>query len=164
VAQYTYDGQGGLVKRTMADGSWTVYIGGIYEEHSDGQTTTYTKYYSAFGRRIAMRTDTEGSPSVVDYILSDHLGSSTVITDSAGEIAGTMKYYPYGAERSATGNLMETPTQAPITDKLFTGQQQEPAAISTLGLYNYGARFYSTLTGRFISADPVVPAPGMPIG
>jgi RHS repeat-associated protein len=28
--------------------------------------------------------------------------------------------------------------------------------VSTLGLYNYGARFYSTLTGRFLSPDPVV--------
>jgi hypothetical protein len=42
------------------------------------------------------------------------------------------------------------------TDKLFTGQQREPVA-SVLGLYNYGARFYSTLTGRFVSPDPFVP-------
>jgi RHS repeat-associated protein len=130
------------VKRTMADGSWTVYIGGIYEKRSN---ETYVKYYSAFGRRIAMR-DNAG---VVHYILSDHLGSSTVITDGAGAVVGTMNYYPYGAERSSSGGM--------ITDKLFTGQQKEPQAVSTLGLYNYGARFYSTLTGRFVSPDPFVP-------
>jgi RHS repeat-associated protein len=28
--------------------------------------------------------------------------------------------------------------------------------VSTLGLYHYGARFYSTLVGRFVSPDPVV--------
>jgi RHS repeat-associated protein len=126
----------------MGDGSWTVYVGGIYEESSD---QTYVKYYSAFGRRIAMR-DNAG---VVHYILADHLGSSTVITDGGGAVVGTMKYYPYGAVRSVSGDM--------ITDKLFTGQQrEEPTTISTLGLYNYGARFYSTLTGRFVSADPVV--------
>ena len=74
-AQYTYDGQGALVKRTMADGSWTVYIGGICEKRSDG---TCAKYYSALGRRIATRDNTR----VVHYILSDHLGGSTVVTSS----------------------------------------------------------------------------------
>ena len=31
-----------------------------------------------------------------------------------------------------------------------------------LGLYNYGARFYSTVLGRFLSPDPLVVAPGDP--
>jgi len=53
------------------------------EEHSD---ETYVKYYSAFGRRIAMR-DNAG---VVHYILADHLGSSTVITDASGGDLRTM--------------------------------------------------------------------------
>jgi RHS repeat-associated protein len=132
------------VKRITSGGAWTVYIGGIYEKRSNG---TYVKYYSAFGRRIAMR-DNAG---VVHYILADHLGSSTVITDGSGVVVGTMKYYPYGAQRSVSGDM--------ITDRLFTGQQREPQAISTLGLYNYGARFYSTLTGRFLSPDPFVPDP-----
>jgi hypothetical protein len=118
VAQYTHDGHGALVKRTMADGSWTVYIGGIYEEHQD---ETYVKYYSAFGRRIAMR-DNAG---VVHYILADHLGSSTTVTDAAGGEVAAMKYYPYGAERTVSGDM--------ITDKLFTGQQREPEAVSALG-------------------------------
>jgi RHS repeat-associated protein len=147
LAQYVYDGQGNLVKRTMGDGSWTVYIGGIYEERQD---ESYVKYYSAFGRRIAMR-DNAG---MVHYILSDHLGSSTVVTDASGGEVGTMKYYPYGAERSTTGQM--------VTDKLFTGQQKEPQAISMLGLYNYGARFYSTLVGRFVSPDPLIASPGDP--
>jgi RHS repeat-associated protein len=66
-----------------------------------------------------------------------------------------MKYYPYGAQRSSTGDM--------ITDKLFTGQQREDQAPSSLGLYNYGARFYSTVTGRFVSPDPIVPDPSEPI-
>jgi len=37
---------------------------------------------------------------------------------------------------------------------LFTGQQKEPDG-DPLGLYDYKARFYSTLTGRFVSADPL---------
>ena len=54
------------------------------------------------------------------------------------------KYWPYGATRS--GAITQT-------DKLYTGQQQE-AGDDAMGLYNYKARFYSTVTGRFVSADP----------
>jgi RHS repeat-associated protein len=40
-----------------------------------------------------------------------------------------------------------------LTDKLFTGQRQ----IAELGMYHYGARFYSPKLGRFLSADTIVP-------
>jgi len=56
----------------------------------------------------------------------------------------TQRYWPYGAVRS--GGVTQT-------DKLYTGQQQEPG--DALGLYNYRARFYSTVVGRFVSGDPV---------
>jgi RHS repeat-associated protein len=144
------------VKRSRTLGqttSWIVYVGGIYEKNSDD---TYVKYYSAFGRRIAMRSGPEGSAGVVNYILSDHLGSSSVVTDGAGAVVGSAKYYPYGTPRAATGAM--------DTDKLFTGQQREvsPPWGTELGLYDYGARFYSALMGRFLSPDPLVAKPGDP--
>src|SRR6266487_1076010 len=39
------------------------------------------------------------------------------------------------------------------TDKLFTGQRE----ITGLGIYDYGARFYSPKLGRFLSQDTIVP-------
>lgn len=39
------------------------------------------------------------------------------------------------------------------TDRQFTGQRRE----SGLGLYDYNARFYDPLLGRFIQADTIVP-------
>ena len=39
-----------------------------------------------------------------------------------------------------------------LTDKLFTGQRD-----TGLGIYNYGARFYSPYINRFLSADTIVP-------
>jgi hypothetical protein len=56
---YAYDGNGTLLKRAhYAAGSstpisWTRYVGGLYELHSDG---TYTKYYQGLGRTVAIRT------------------------------------------------------------------------------------------------------------
>jgi RHS repeat-associated protein len=60
-----------------------------------------------------------------------------------------MKYYPFGETRSGG-----TPT-----DRRFTGQRAE----SGLGsLYDYNARFYSPVLGRFLSADTIVPSSNNP--
>ena len=58
---------------------------------------------------------------------------------------GRQKYYPYGETRWTTGTI--------YTDQLFTGQRE----MAGLGIYDYGARFYSPKLGRFLSADTIVP-------
>jgi len=55
------------VRRSSSDGSWTLYVGGLYEEHEDG---SYVNYYWALGRRIAMRTHQPGEERVVDMAVS----------------------------------------------------------------------------------------------
>ena len=132
----------------ISHGTSTAYIGDLYEKHEDG---SYVNYYWALGRRIAMRVHQVGDPDgVVSYLLADHLGSSTQVLNADGTLEESVKYYPYGSVRagSMTG-----------TDKKFTGQQEEG---TDFGLYNYGARFYSTKLGRFLSADPLVVKPGDP--
>jgi RHS repeat-associated protein/MYXO-CTERM domain-containing protein len=147
---YTYDGQGNLVKRWSNDGTSTIYIGGIYEKNSGG---SWIDYYNAFGRTIALRKHSGPSdPGAVYYLLADHLGSTTLVLDSAGTPVKDgngnpippAKYYPYGDLRPGTGPVA-------LTDKKFTGQQEEG---TSFGLYDYGARFYSSVTGRFLSGDP----------
>jgi len=66
-------------------------------------------------------------------------------TDASGNVVGEMRYYASGETRLATGNM--------FTDRLFTGQRE----ISGLGIYQFGARFYSPTMGRFLSADPMAP-------
>jgi RHS repeat-associated protein len=70
------------------------------------------------------------------------LGSTTQVLNASGGLVQSQKYYPYGAARAGNINM---------TDKEFTGQQQEPDA--QLGRYHYGARQYSTVLGRFMSPD-----------
>ena len=84
------------------------------------------------------------------YMLKDHLGSASVVTDSSGNIVGEQRYYPFGETRLATGSM--------YTDKLFTGQRN----IAGLGIYHYQSRFYSPKLGRFLSADSLVPNPFNP--
>jgi RHS repeat-associated protein len=138
------------VQKTQPNGSRAIYIGGVYEvnKNASGSVTGTTTYYSAAG---AMRVVT-GPNVAVYYTLGDQLGSTSVVTDASGAVMGTQGYYPFGETRYKTGNL-NPPTGSPITDRLYTGQQE----ITGLGLYNYKARFYDPAVGRFISADSITP-------
>jgi len=116
-------------------------VAGVYEvDKNSGGTVTGTKtYYPAGG---AMRIG-----GTLYFMLNDHLGSASVLTDANGNpVSGAdTRYYPFGEARFST-----TPM---LTDKLFTGQRE----ITGLGIYYYGARFYSPYINRFLSADTVVP-------
>ncbi len=57
--------------------------------------------------------------------------------DTSGNVVAKEQYWPYGAART---DAIATASQ---TDRLFTGQRQEPGD-AALGLYFYNARFYST--------------------
>ncbi len=143
--QFIYDGDGNLVKKVKPDGSWTIYVGKVYEvdKTSGGAVTRTLSYYGVAG---AMRIS-----GTLYYVLSDQLGSASVVTDNSGAVVGEQRYYPYGETRVPSGNMQ--------TDRLYTGQRQ----MASLGnIYDYGARFYSPLLGRFLSADTIVPSVGNP--
>ena len=142
--QFIYDGDGNLIKKINPDNSKTLYVGGLYEvnKNAGGTVTGTTTYYPASG---AMRVN-----GTLYYVLKDHLGSASVVTDSSGNIVGEQRYYPFGETRLMTGTL--------YTDKLFTGQRN----IAGLGIYHYQSRFYSPKLGRFLSADSLVPNPFNP--
>jgi len=60
---------------------------------------------------------------------------------------GEVRYKAFGATRFTSGT---TPTSV-----RFTGQREE----ASLGLYDYGARWYDPALGRFIQPDTLVPDP-----
>ena len=106
-------------------------VGGIYEvdKASGGSVIRTVTYYPVAG---AMRIN-----STLYYILKDHLGSASVVTDASGNILGEQRYYPFGETRLTTGTI--------YTDKLFTGQRE----MAGLGIYHYRARFYSPYLNHF---------------
>ena len=109
-----------ITKKVKPDNSKTIYVLGIYEvDKTSGGTVTQTRtYYPAAG---AMRIG-----STLYYVLKDHLGSASVITNASGVTVsgGEQRYYPYGESRL---------TATMLTDKLFTGQRE----MAALGIYHY---------------------------
>ncbi len=79
------------------------------------------------------------------YYHSDHLGSTSLITNVDGEIVQHIEYVPFGEvfieERN---NKWNTPF-------LFNAKEVDEET----GLYYYGARYYDPRTSVWISADPL---------
>jgi RHS repeat-associated protein len=134
-ANFTYDGDGKQIKATV-NGITAVYVGNHYEV----KNSVVTKYYFAGTTRLAVRTD-----GTLSYLLSDHLGSSSVTTDANGAKTASALYKAFGETRYTLGTLG--------TDYKFTGQREE----ASLGIYFFVARWFDHSLGRFLSPDTIVP-------
>ncbi len=113
---------------------------------SVASTTTapqVTKHYYANGQRIATRVEGD-----LYYVLGDHLGSTSLVTDDQGNEVGHVIYDAYGA-------IVTNTLPATLTDRLFTGQVFD----ASTGLYYYNARYYDPFAGQFTQPDSLVADP-----
>jgi RHS repeat-associated protein len=82
----------------------------------------------------------------IAYYHQDHLGSSSVVTDSAGRLAEETAHYPFGAARH-----QHRPGEA-HTHYGFTQKETDRES----GLNYFEARYHSGPLARFLSFDPMI--------
>jgi RHS repeat-associated protein len=147
-----YDGDGvrvGTVHFTGASGtpdSTTSYFMGGQYEIKDGATK---KYYSIAGMMVAVNDGTG-----LQYLLTDHLGSTVAVTNSSGTLTSQQRYLPFGGTRA----IPNSPILA--TDFGYTGQRLLDSGMGEI--MDYKARFYSPYLNRFIQPDTIIPKPANP--
>jgi len=161
--RYIYDGDGQRVEKCAAatattpcptsGTNGTLYwrgTGGDTQAESDLSGNLQEEYIYFNGQRIARR---DASTGAVHYYFSDHLGSTSIVTDAVGTLSlcgsysvatgeDESDYYPYGGE-------IVLCNRAPENYK-FTGQERD----SESGLDYFGARHYTSAIGRFMVPDP----------
>jgi len=149
--QYTYDADGQRVTRSTGGQTW-LYLGtGAWEERLGANVAGPTgwlvrRLYTLQGRAMAQQADTPdsiGYPSGRVFLQGDHLGSVSVVTDNDRRVLSRQDYTPWGEVRA--GGVAQTTLD-------YTGQRKD-----STGLLYYGARYYDPQTGRFTSADSIVP-------
>jgi RHS repeat-associated protein len=138
VEKYWYDGNDRRIKKQNSAGEFTYYVNQFYEIDNG----TATSYFFRDDERIAKHT-AEG----MEWYLSDHLGSTTLLVNESGLEVERTEYFPYGQVQS--GGLEKYG---------FTGQEND---IDT-GLMYYGARYYSPEYRIFIQPDTLLPDPYNP--
>jgi RHS repeat-associated protein len=97
---------------------------------------------------------TSASGEKVQWLVPDHLGTPRIILDQTGSLANVKRhdYLPFGEEMFA-GTAGRTVGQGYAADSVrqqFTSKERD---IET-GLDYFGARYYSSIQGRFTSVDP----------
>ncbi|WP_126556624.1 RHS repeat-associated core domain-containing protein [Dictyobacter kobayashii] len=143
--QYLYDNSGQRVLQRASNTvgsttttSDTISFDGFTDVTITGSTTSTTKYYSVGGQIVAMRQD-----GTFSYLMPDFLGSNSIALRSDGSVQAVQLFLPFGSNRYSDGTML-----SPFN---FTGQRLD----TQTGLLYYGARYYDTQSGRFISADTV---------
>ena len=146
---YTYDADGQRVLKSNTSGTAlkTYWMGnGNVLAEADGSGVLTAEYIYFNGKRIA-RIDLPANS--VHYYLSDHLGSSTKIISSAGVVEEESDFTAFGSELSATSGA---------NHYKFTSKERD----SETGLDYFGARYFSNLTGRFMTPDWAAKATAVP--
>ncbi|SDP62183.1 RHS repeat-associated core domain-containing protein [Streptomyces sp. cf386] len=147
---YLYDAGGELlIRRAKGDGDTVLYVGGTEVRlgvKGTTKTLSGTRYYTANGQTIAVRTAVSGTTGTkLSFLAADHHGTSSVALD-ASTYAVTKRYSaPFGESRGPKATTWPD-------DKAFLGK---PADDST-GLTHVGAREYDPGIGQFISVDPLL--------
>jgi RHS repeat-associated protein len=134
-ATYDYDGDGRRVRK-LQNGKTTVWV------------------YDAAGRLAAEYSDEIASNSGTTYVTADHLGSTRILTDAAGNVQSRTDYLPFGEEIASNwGNRSSIAGYTAVTSirQKFTGKERDGES----GLDFFGARYFSGAQGRFTSPDPL---------
>ena len=98
------------------------------------------------------------------FFHTDHLGSTTLVTDEEGRVVERIEYKPFGevyrreVRDPATGQLIVGSAAPSGSPHGFTGQRHD----TSTGLYYYKARYYDPSLGRFSQPDPFVQGPADP--
>ncbi|QHS56492.1 RHS repeat-associated core domain-containing protein [Mucilaginibacter sp. 14171R-50] len=144
---YTYDASGRKLKKVFTAGSnitTTEYIGGIQ----------YTNGAIDFIQNEEGRARLSGTVYKYEYDLKDHLGNTrtTVTWDAADATQLTPKilqqndYYAFGLSIKS----LEPNVPSPKNQYLYNGKELQDET----GLYDYGARLYDPVIGRWTNCDP----------
>jgi RHS repeat-associated protein len=157
-ATYTYDGE----NRLVGTAGWTYVYDGDGNRVRKFGGSNGTLYWPDTSGNVLGETDQSGNPRsdyvffngqriarfdpktlAVHYYFSNHLGSHTVVTNATGTCEQDIEYYPYGGQRK---QYCGTPV---AQNYKFTGKERDNES----GLDMFGARYYGSSLGRFMTPD-----------
>ncbi|WP_129775911.1 FG-GAP-like repeat-containing protein [Peristeroidobacter soli] len=140
-------------------GTWT-YVGPALERLVTANVNEFRHYvYGPNGPVAVYKRNQAGTASSTGYLTTDHLGSTDVMTSTAGSQTVNMSFNAFGERKGADG--ISAPTAADqtayknFTARGFTFHEQ----LDDLSLVHMNGRVYDPVIGRFTSADPFIQAP-----
>lgn len=143
-ATYGYDAGGMRVRMTDRNGVVNVYPSQSYNTSGSVSGASVQKHIFA-GEGLVATIKGSGSGASKSFAHSDHLGSTSVVSDMAGAVTESLDYYPFG--NLSASNLASGTTE----QRKYIGQEYDPET----QLSYLEARYYRADLGRFLSQDAV---------
>jgi RHS repeat-associated protein len=138
---------------TNGGAATTIYVGGLLEKVTTSAGTDYRHMVRAGSSTIIVSRQSSGTNST-HYVASDHLGSSSAVTNGSGGVLVNSSFDAFGKRRGS--NWSGSPSSgdwsaiASTTRRGFTGHTM----LDNVGLVHMNGRVQDPVLGRFVSADP----------
>ncbi|WP_338673859.1 RHS repeat-associated core domain-containing protein [Streptomyces sp. SCSIO 30461] len=149
---YRYDAFGTKIVETTPTGS-TLYVPGLYEHRTstkNGITKAAHVFYLNSPDGPIGQATYNGTVTEVEYTLTDPLGSTTAVTNSAGVIQNRLFTDPFGNAIKADNTPAPLEPANGVT-RQFTGHETD----TTAGLINMKGRVYDPQAQLFLTPDPL---------
>lgn len=122
------------------------------EKLVSGSTTVWKDYIVAPGAGLVAVRSKTGSIVSLRYVVTDHLGSVTSVSDTGTPISVEHDSYDsWGLRRNANGSG----ASCSITSQLTRGYTSQEM-LDSVCLINMNARIYDPQLGRFLGADSII--------
>jgi RHS repeat-associated protein len=139
-----YDPRGRMQQTTAASIEQYLYDGDSLIGEYDGSGNMLRRYVPGRGVDETLVWYEGSGLSTPNWLHTDQQGSTVAVSNSSGT-ATLYAYSPSGEPYGGWGSSAATPIFR------YTGQ----AALPQIGLYDYKARMYDPVLGRFLQTDPV---------
>jgi RHS repeat-associated protein len=156
-----YDALGRCVKRTLNSvTTYYIYDGEkpILDYKSNDLTHPAKNVYGKGIDEILMRTDPTVNSGNACYYGQDHEGSVTHLINASGDVIESYRYDAFGAPTMYNGSGTQIASTAYNNRFLFTGREYaatyQKTYTAAFSFYEYRARAYNPILGRFMSEDP----------
>jgi RHS repeat-associated protein len=128
---------GRLIREIDASGNVTIHVDPVYQVHRRaGGADTVTKYLLDDRGTAAAITTSQG----VSYFRRDFKASNTHAFGTAGTVIAEIAYGGFGERKVVSGAA-------------FLPEYEQRQWDAEIGLYNFGARYYDPMIGRFLTPD-----------
>ena len=158
MAEYSYDGAGRKLSVTYKTSKTNLFVpmGSIVPPLSTNEALTLKTDYCGNmiyenGQLSKILTDVgyitlANSTPTYHYYLQDHLGNNRVVIDEHGQVEQVNHYYAFGG-------LMGESTGGGAQPYKYNGKELD--RMHGLDWYDYGARHYDAVLGRWMCVDPL---------
>lgn len=144
----------------------TLYLGAVEKVYYPDGSIEWKRNIAGVGL-ITQKVNSSGvlQSEAQRYLIKDHLGSLSLITDEIGAVEQSQYFDPWGKERKivTSGSVKQwladnanfRMANKPVTTRGFTGHEQ----LAEVGLIHMNGRIYDGTLGRFVQADPIIQDP-----